>query len=414
MEPLVRFPQQLFRSRQLPVMIVALTLAVFGASIWLGTILLRKNIRAQMVGRDADILHAVALMYQLDQRDGVDLGAELEDTAIQLNVALKISELKGVIATRLYDAQGTFTLSFPAHVPDAPLRREDLAKLKRLIPGSRFYPEASLAPYLITAAEQSGKVAPLLEVNIPLHRRNDSKLLGVAQFMIDGESIAAEFAALDRNLLLQGAAVFVIGGLIIATALVWSFRRLTERTERLVRANEELALAAKTSAVGAVTAHLIHRLSNPLSGLQDFVASRGGETPNSSSEVDWDAAEATTREMQNLVAEIIRLLGEEQTIDRYEISFAELVALVSARIEPAAKLAGVHFSTSVDREGVLSNREAGLTALILENLVRNAIEATPRGKTVALALTVEADRMACEVHDQGRGIPESVPGIGSA
>jgi signal transduction histidine kinase len=389
-------------------MIVALTLAVFGASIWVGTILLRKNIRAQMVGRDADILHAVALMHQLDQRDGADLGADLEETAIQLNVALKISELKGVIATRLYDAQGAFTLSFPAHVPDVPLRTEDLAKLKLLIPGSRFYSKASLAPYLITASEETAKVAPLLEVNIPLHRQDDVKLLGVAQFVIDGETIAAEFAALDRNLLLQSAAVFVIGSLIIGAALVWSFRRLTDRTEKLMRANEELALAAKTSAVGAVTAHLIHRLSNPLSGLQDFVASRGGETPKSSSEVDWDAAEATTREMQNLVAEIIRLLGEEQTIDRYEISFTELAALVLARVEPAAKLAGVNFTTSADGEGVLSNREAGLTALVLENLVRNAIEATPRGQTVTLALAVHDERLTCEVHDQGLGIPESV------
>src|SRR5688572_2927173 len=194
MEPLVRFPHQRFRSRRLPVMIVALTLAVFGASIWVGTVLLRKNIRAQMVGRDADILHAVAIMHQIDQGGGASLGAELEETAIQLNVALKISELKGVIATRLYDAQGAFTLSFPAHVPEAPLRTGDLAKLKSLIPGSRFYPEASLAPYLITASEQTPKVAPLLEVNIPLHRQDDTKLLGVAQFVIDGQAIAAEFA----------------------------------------------------------------------------------------------------------------------------------------------------------------------------------------------------------------------------
>ena len=92
MEPRARFPQQLFRSRRLPVMIVALTLAVFGASIWFGTILLRENIRAQMVGRDADILHAVALMHQAAAGEG--LPADAEDTRVikanLMNAARKV------------------------------------------------------------------------------------------------------------------------------------------------------------------------------------------------------------------------------------------------------------------------------------------------------------------------------------
>jgi signal transduction histidine kinase len=316
--------------------------------------------------------------------------------------------LKGVIATRLYDAQGAFTLAFPEHVSDAPLAAEDLAKLKRLVPGSRFYPEASIAPYVAAAPEEARKIAPLLEVNIPLHRKKESKLVAVAQFIIDGETIASEFAALDRNLFFQGAAVFVVGGFIIAIALVWSFRRLTERTEKLIRANEELALAAKTSAVGAVTAHLIHRLSNPLSGLQDFVASRGGEASPQSSDIDWEGAVATTREMQNLIAEIIRLLGEEQAIDRYEITFGELGALVAARVQAVAKAAGVHFTKSVNSDGIILNREAGLMALILENLIRNAIEATPRGKSVALVVTCVDEMIICEVQDQGAGIADSL------
>ena len=391
-------------------MIIGVTLAVFGTAIWLGTLHLRKSIRAQIVHRDADILYAVALLQLNEQLSGgngeAEAGVELEDIPVQLIFALKISELKGVIATRLYDAQGASTLAFPDHVSDAPLAAEDLARLKRLIPGSRFYPRASIAPYVAAVSDQ--KIAPLLEVNIPLHRKGESKLVAVAQFIIDGETIAAEFAALDRNLFLQAAAVLVVGGLIIAVALVWSFRRLTERTEKLIRANEELALAAKTSAVGAVTAHLIHRLSNPLSGLQDFVATRGGDTSSDSSDIDWDSAAATAREMQNLVAEIIRLLGEQQAIDRYEISFAELSELITARVQPVAKAAGVRFAASINCEGIIGNREAGLTALILENLIRNAIEATPRGKNVGLALACIDQALICEVQDEGIGIAESL------
>src|SRR5688572_2824893 len=103
MENLLRFPQQILRSRRLPVLIVGLTLTVFGAAIYLGTVHLRKTIRTQIINRDADILYAVALMQQLKPSETTELGAEIEHVADQLNVALQVSELKGVIATRLFN-----------------------------------------------------------------------------------------------------------------------------------------------------------------------------------------------------------------------------------------------------------------------------------------------------------------------
>jgi len=407
-----RFPQQILRSRRLPALIVSLTLAVFGVSIYFGTVHLRKKIQAQIVRRDADILYAVALMQQVHEEEHRQLGDQIENLADQLTLALEISQLKGVIATRLFDAEGSFTCAFPPYVSAAALAPGDLPELKRLKPGSRFHPRASLAPFLLTPASQIKKTAPLLEVNVPLHRKEQSQLVGIAQFVIDGESIATEFLSLDRSLLIQGAAVFGIGAFIIVVILMWAFRRLQtagqlvlERTEKLVQANEELALAARTSAVGAVTAHLIHRLSNPLSGLQEFVTRRGGDA-----QIDWDDAAATAGEMQRVIADIIRLLGEEQSIDRYEIGFAELAELIGNRVEMISEKADVRFTTAVNATGMLANREASLTALILENLVRNAIEATPSGKKVCLLMRTNADTLICEVRDEGGGIPETLRG----
>jgi signal transduction histidine kinase len=410
MESLLRLPQQVFRSRRLPLLIIGLTLAVFGGAIWLGAIQLRKNIRAQIVGRDADILYAV-LRHHLSEYEDAELGDDLEDSVHQLTVALEISRLKGVIATRLFDASGAFTLAFPPHVTSATLDTQDFANLARLKPGSRFHGEAALAPFTAAPLKVARETSPLLEVNIPVHRTGQSNLLGIAQFTIDGETIANDFRALDRSLATQGAAVFVLGGLIIAVALAWAFRRVVERTEKLVRANEELALAAKTSAVGAVTAHLIHRLSNPLAGVRNFITTHAGGAavrPSPASETDWHNAATATREMQNLIAEIIHLLGEEQTIGRYEVTFAEIAELIGDRVRPVARAAGVRFAAEVKAEGILGNRDAGLAILILENLIRNAIEATPRGRTVALVLDGAQQKLSCEVRDEGPGIPESV------
>src|SRR5204863_6930707 len=121
-------------------------------------------------------------------------------------------------------------------------------------------------------------------------------------------------AELDRHLFIQAAIAFVTGGGILVVALAFAFRRihqanrlLSERTQSLLKANQELALAAKTSAVGAVTSHLIHGLKNPLSGLQSFMSGRslGSVTDG---DPDWQAAVSTTRRMQTLINETVRVL----------------------------------------------------------------------------------------------------------
>jgi signal transduction histidine kinase len=49
-----------------------------------------------------------------------------------------------------------------------------------------------------------------------------------------------------------------------------------------------------------------------------------------------------------------------------------------------------------------------LVLLILENLVQNAIDASPPGTTVKLAVCTEDDRVILEVADEGPGLPPEV------
>jgi len=81
-------------------------------------------------------------------------------------------------------------------------------------------------------------------------------------------------------------------------------------------------------------------------------------------------------------------------------------------IEPKARAqaaaAGVQFDLNLRGDGRLSNREADLISLILENLLQNAMEATGSGKSVELGVTATADRTVFEVRDEGPGLP---PGL---
>src|SRR5262249_28627485 len=160
----------------------------------------------------------------------------------QLQVALEISRLKGVLGVRLFDLKGKFVEAFPGYVLDAKLDPADLSQLSELHPVSRFRPAFPLdqtffpeTNRLATATEE-----PVLEVNVPLHLKSDGPLIGITQFIINGESIVQEFARLDRHLLRQAMTAFVAGALLLAAALAWSFRRLNRAHELLAERTEHL------------------------------------------------------------------------------------------------------------------------------------------------------------------------------
>ena len=219
---------------------------------------------------------------------------------------------------------------------------------------------------------------------------------------------------MDRKLAWLAVLVFLASGGLLTVALTFAFRKinranrlLADRTASLLQANQELALAAKTSAVGAVAAHLIHGLKNPLSGLQGFVNHHGAGN-GSAQDTEWTEAVATTQRMQNLIGEVVRILGEQNTMAHYELSLDELAEMIAVRMTPVAEKLGVHLATKLEGRGTFSNREANLVVLILENLIQNALQATPKDKSVRLSLVGSNGTVVFEVQDEGSGLTESV------
>jgi signal transduction histidine kinase len=404
------------RRLALPIVVIALTLGILGAALLLVSLNLRQKIRSQIISRDSQVVNAVALVQQYAQEVPEELDSLIEGPLDQLAAILETARLPNVMAVRLFDAQGRFVTALPADVTEAQLAAPDLAQLKALKMVSHYYAKANLADQFLLMPDESSQAnpqAPLLEVIIPLYPKTKTRFVGAAQFLLDGQHIGEEFATLNKNLWGHLAAAFLAGSVAITGALGWAFRRLqqanrllAERTAHLLRANHELTLAAKTSALGTVTAHLIHGLKNPLSGLQTFVASRGQESA-AQTDVDWQDAITTTRRMQSLVNDIVRVLHEENGISHYEITLAELIELVAARTRPAAHAAGVDFQTRLNTNGALSNRDANLVMLILENLLQNALEATAKGKLVRLEVFRSSQGIVFKVQDEGPGLPDS-------
>lgn len=411
MDTAAQIEQPIQRSRWVGFLAVGLALLVLGLTMAWSAFDLRARIRSQIVERDGEILDAVAIMqHRNDQANGETI-ASLSDPGEQIQLALKVSRLRDVLGVRLYSADGRFANAFPAYITEMPLPAADLARLRNLQPVSHFAARARMQEQDLLA-ETNAATVQLLFVEVPLRADDPVHLAGVVQFIMDGQSIARQYADLDRNLALRFSLGFAVGGGILIAGLSLALRRvqsvnrkLAERTRNLLQANRELALAARTSAVGAVASHLIHGLRNPLSGLRLFVSAHNTDN-GAGSDSDWKAALSTTQRMEELINRVVRVLQEQQGAAEYQISIPELSALLTQRAKTAAESTGVHFESKIlSDQQMVSNRDADLILLILENLTQNAMEATPTGKCVEVDISGDTSSIVFEVRDQGAGLP---------
>lgn len=394
---------------------IGLTLGAFAAMVFLGRQQLRAQTRAQIIQRDAVILNAFALQAQAESRD--DGAFDLAEPAWQYELLLRISGLSNIIAARLFSPSGGYIAGVPVDVREARLDHSLLASLERLQPVSRYHsgrPGSDLFESSVRDAAGSPPLLSWVEVDIPLHQSPGRELLGVAQFILEGLSTADEFAVLDAHLNRQTALALGVGGGFIALFLGWAFHRL-ERTNRLLaartadlqRANRELAQAAKVSAVGAVTAHLLHSLRNPIAGLHSFVASQQ-EGAEDGGGAEWHEAMAATRRMQALIQQVTQVIRESQGEVDYELSLAEIGEQVVAQAQALAARRQVDVRLTAVCGGCFDNRIAGLLKLVLANLVQNGIEASPPGSRVTISLARDGRLVNCDVSDQGPGISERI------
>lgn len=163
--------------------------------------------------------------------------------------------------------------------------------------------------------------------------------------------------------------------------------------------------AVEALRLGAISAHLMHGLKNPLASLSQFVSQHRGGSDTPAESEDWQDALTASRRMQSLVEQTLEVLGDARGEPTYELSVKELVADVQKRVAPAATSRGVTLTGGAAGACTMSSRTANLASLVLVNLLENAIEATPAGGTVSLSAAREDGRVQFRVRDGGAGFP---------
>ncbi|HVU31840.1 MAG TPA: sensor histidine kinase [Opitutaceae bacterium] len=387
----------------------ALLIVIFAVTLMVSRDDLRQEIHQRIIDRDAAVLE-VTSEAQLREAQ-LDPSNTTFSADMLLSAVLK--QYDGMLAVAVYDAEGNTLQALPASLRPTELPADDFARLYAGEHISRYVPQFPLEHYFsdMQTAPEPVRHAPVLQVMLPLHANGSGQTIGFVQYLIDAHRLSAELASIDARVNRQTAETLAVGGALVALVLALAYRGLAraqriiaERNERLTRANFELTLAAKTSALGVITSHLIHGLQGPVAGLRAMVAGRSADT----AQPDWESAASYTDRMQAMIHETVALLEDAQTQTTYELTGFEIAASIRARNSAAASAKGVILVVNEGFPDLLDSHRGSLLCLIATNLVQNAIEATDPGRHVRVNLSKAGDHVAMIVADEGVGMPADI------
>jgi two-component system sensor kinase FixL len=182
-----------------------------------------------------------------------------------------------------------------------------------------------------------------------------------------------------------------------------------EEASRLAEQRERLA------DIGAITARIVHDLGNPLAGLSMQAqlihrrVTRNPERPGRDLAAPAERIVSEVRRLDGLIKDFLDF-ARQQRLDLRAIALPQFLRRLVDLWRPvaAARDIALHLYIAPDVPGLMADEDK--LRRVLDNLVKNAIEAIDQGPghVDVLARRAADDRVRIAVSDTGPGIPASV------
>ena len=224
----------------------------------------------------------------------------------------------------------------------------------------------------------------------------------------------------ERMALRLLASVAAASGLVaLSFGLAGLRRRYGVLSEKHARAEEALKRRDRLAAMGELASTVAHEVRNPLNSVgmtaqrlrREFLGTvPEGAPARGEIEELLSIMASETQRIERIVQQFLEYARPKHLAPE-PVDLGALVDDVAGRARPRAEARGVRLEAASSGAGPALVDPAQLRQA-LDNLVRNAVEATPAGGLVRLAARREDGGHAIEVRDTGRGIePDQLPRI---
>lgn len=174
------------------------------------------------------------------------------------------------------------------------------------------------------------------------------------------------------------------------------------------RMQRELAESRRMELVGRLVSGVAHELNNPLAAVMSFTEQLLAESRDDDSRQALQVVHSQAGRARAIVRDLLQVVRDRGERARSATDLAALVQGCVHALQPPADEASVSLRVEVVNSEPRAVVDAVGVAQVIDNLVRNAILASPAGGVVCVSLDHEDSGWRVTVADQGEGVAESV------
>lgn len=236
----------------------------------------------------------------------------------------------------------------------------------------------------IPSSEQAGR--PVWQYEAEVISRSTSVLAETVRLRKDGSLIEVSISV---------SPVFDQEGDI--TALISISRDMTEHN----RMDELLRRSEKLTTVGQLAAGVAHEIRNPLTTLRGFLQMQQRTGMVNTMHTDVMLSEL---DRINLIVSEFLILAKPQAVQFQIKDVRFIVGDVTSLLDSEAHLRNIEFDALFSPGPILVHCEENQLKQVFINILKNAMEAMPKGGKIILDLEIEGHFAVLRVIDEGEGI----------
>lgn len=187
--------------------------------------------------------------------------------------------------------------------------------------------------------------------------------------------------------------------------------RVEEQNRRLEALNRELEHRERLSAIGKMSSVVSHQILQQLGVIGIYADLIRNVDPGQGSDTSLEQARSNAVAIENALGDVNRVLTDLLVFSRdlrlnlYEHDLAKLITESVEQCRTDAEEHGVKLHADCPRDLNASLDKLKITQALV-NLLRNAIEISPRGGRVVIAASADEEHVTVTVSDQGPGVSD--------